>query len=131
MPKRGPNTPAGRAALRHNAVKHGLLAHRAFVPNLEDRSEWEAHRRGTMDSLDPQGHLETVLAERIASILWRLYRLQRYESHMVDVHIRAIPDDLAISLQYSKALGHPEPSEDELHTRYHDRISRRTIGTAA
>ena len=82
-----------------------------------------------MDSLDPLGHLETVLAERIASILWRLYRLQRYESEMVDVHIRTIPDDLAISLQYSKALGHPEPSEDELDTRYHDHISRRLIGS--
>ena len=82
-----------------------------------------------MDSLDPQGHLETVLAERIASILWRLYRLQRYESEMVDVHIRTIPDDMAISLQYSKALGQPEPSEDELNTQYHDHISRRLIGS--
>jgi hypothetical protein len=82
-----------------------------------------------MDSLQPDGHLETVLAERIASILWRLYRLQRYESEMVEVYIRGIPDDMAMSLQYSKALGAPDPSEDELNTRYHDHISRRLVGS--
>ena len=82
-----------------------------------------------MDSLDPQGHLETVLAERVASLLWRLYRLQRYESEMVDVYIREIPDDMAIGLRYSKALGDPEPDADQLSTMHHDHISRRLVGS--
>ena len=82
-----------------------------------------------MDSLQPHGHLETVLAERIASLLWRLYRLQRYESEMVDVYIRGIPDDMASGLRYSKALGFPEPDDDDLSTMHHDHISRRLVGS--
>ena len=82
-----------------------------------------------MDSLQPHGHLETVLAERIASLLWRLYRLQRYESAMVDVYLRGIPRDLAVSLAYSKSLGKPEPGDDELDRMHRDHVSRRLVGS--
>lgn len=36
----GPITPEGKAAVRHNALKHGLLAQDVLVPN-EDEAAFE------------------------------------------------------------------------------------------
>src|SRR3990172_3703764 len=57
MPRRGPTTPAGKAAASRNAWKHGILA-----------------------SLEPEGHLEHMLAERIAACLWKLRRLEFHQT---------------------------------------------------
>jgi len=67
MPRRGPATPAGKAAASRNAWKHGILASAMIIPKFEDPRDWEAHRDGIFDSLEPEGHLEHMLAERIAA----------------------------------------------------------------
>ena len=68
----GPKTEEGKAMVRLNALRHGVTAEMAVVPFVENPEDWEAHREGTLESLSPVGHLETVLAERIAMLLWRL-----------------------------------------------------------
>ena len=80
----GPRTEEGKAVVSRNAIRHGLTAQSAVVvPFLESEEDWEAHRLGTLESLRPEGHLETVLAERVALQLWRLGRVTRYErEHM-------------------------------------------------
>ncbi|MEE8370456.1 MAG: hypothetical protein V3S00_06780, partial [Dehalococcoidia bacterium] len=68
-----------------------------------------AFRRGIVDSLHPDGYLENVLAERIATLIWRLRRAVRYETEMIDVHLQAIPDDMAVAARYAeRALGKPQ-----------------------
>jgi hypothetical protein len=75
----GPVTPAGKAVVAANAVKHGLLSWRPVLPHVEREDDWVAHLDRTLASLAPAGHLEAVLAERVALLLWRLDRVARYE----------------------------------------------------
>lgn len=84
-PKGGPITPAGKAVSSRNATKHGLRATTPVIPGLESAEEWEAHRTGILDSLQPVGRLEFVFAERIALLLWRMQRVTRFESEMLAV----------------------------------------------
>ena len=109
MSKRGPNTEAGKAAAMLNATKHGIRSAAPVVRGLEREADWQAFRRGIIDSLQPDGHLETVFADRIAALLWRLHRAVRYETEMIEVYLQAIPDDMAVSAGYAeRALGIPQ-----------------------
>lgn len=79
----GAKTPEGKAIVRLNAVTHGVTAEAAVIPFVENPEDWEAHRQGIIESLSPVGHLETVLAERIAMLIWRLGRANRCERELV------------------------------------------------
>ena len=86
MAKRGPRTDAGRAAVRLNALRHGISADSPVIAGLEHEADWQAHLQGTLDSLTPAGHLEQELAQRIALLLWRLRRVARYERQAIEVN---------------------------------------------
>jgi hypothetical protein len=75
----GPRTPAGKKAVRHNALKHGLLA-QAVVLRDEDEAEFEQFASSLFDELEPEGELESLLVDRIAACAWRLRRLLRIET---------------------------------------------------
>ena len=75
----GPTSAAGKARASANAVRHGLLSWRPVLPHAERPEDWDAHLARTVASLSPDGHLEAVLAERVALLLWRLDRVARYE----------------------------------------------------
>jgi hypothetical protein len=75
----GPRTPAGKAAVARNPVRHGVFAHLPVVPG-ENPYDWDRHRAGVVASLAPVGLLERTLAERVALLLWRLARLARFEA---------------------------------------------------
>ena len=66
MGQRGPKTASGRAAVRHNAVKHGLRSDDPVVTAHESPADWRRHRGATLESLGVQGHLETELAGPVA-----------------------------------------------------------------
>jgi hypothetical protein len=75
----GPRTAAGIAHSSRNAVRHGIFATVPVVMG-EEETEWDDFRTGFVDSLGAEGTVELTLAERTASLLWRLRRLVRYES---------------------------------------------------
>ncbi len=75
----GPTTDEGKAIVAANALQHGLLSWKPVVAGFENEQEWDAHRQQTLLDLRPESHLETVLAERIALLLWRLTRVTRFE----------------------------------------------------
>jgi hypothetical protein len=77
----GPKTPEGKAAVRLNAVKHGLLSRETLLPGEDEEAlrELDEHVR---DELQPVGELENLLADRIISAYWRLSRLGRVEAGM-------------------------------------------------
>jgi hypothetical protein len=88
----GPRSEAGKAAVATNAVRHGLLSWRPVLPGMEREEDWQEHLRRTLDSLAPSGHLEEVLAERIALQLWRLDRVARYERETLSIGLEKIGD---------------------------------------
>ena len=64
MNKGGPATENGKEIVRWNATQHGIRSPAPVVPGIEKAEDWEAHGEGVLESLKPEGHLETVLAER-------------------------------------------------------------------
>ena len=89
----GPRTDRGKAAVRLNAVSHGVMSLRPVVPGLESAEEWDAHRRGIFESFAPQSHLEHTYAFRIAFNLWRLNRVGRYETEEIALAQETAEDD--------------------------------------
>ena len=85
----GPKTEAGKANVARNPVSHGITSPNPVIPGMETEQEWQAHLDGIRQSLDPQGHLESELAERIALCLWQLKRVTR---HTVAITADSIAD---------------------------------------
>ena len=81
----GPRTAEGRAIVSGNAIRHGLLSWKPVIPGLENPEDWQSHLDRTLDSLAPVGYMETLLAERVALLLWRLGRVARYEREAVAI----------------------------------------------
>jgi hypothetical protein len=79
-PAPGPITPEGKAHSRLNATKHGALSE--VVP-LHERTDYAEHLQAVRDDYNPVGYIEERLTDRIASSLWRLRRMERYESAIV------------------------------------------------
>ncbi len=75
----GPKTPEGKAAVRHNATKHGLLSKDIILPG-EDEAALRELGELLRDELQPVGELESLLVDRIIAAHWRLRRLGRVES---------------------------------------------------
>ena len=73
----------GRRWRQQNAVKHGLLA-RDDVIKTEDQGDFDRMREKVLGELDPAGPVETPLAERIVSLMWRLKRAQRLQNEVFD-----------------------------------------------
>ncbi len=88
---RGPRTPAGKALVRFNALKHGLLAKSVILP-IRSRSEKQRHFDALLaqliDELKPVGILEDMLVEKIAVSYWRLRRALRAEAGEITDNIR-------------------------------------------
>ena len=74
----GPKTPEGKAAVRHNALRHGLLSRDVLVPGEDEAALKELGER-LRDELQPVGELENLLVDRIIAAHWRLRRLGRVE----------------------------------------------------
>ena len=104
MSTTGPKSQSGKAVSSRNASKHGILSDAPVVLGLEDPCEWERHRVGTIESLNAEGHIEIVIAERIANLFWRLKRLERYETEMIIAGLKKVPDRMEFIVQASKAL---------------------------
>ena len=75
----GPKTPDGKAAVRLNALRHGLLSEEILLPG-EDEEALRELAEGLRAELQPVGELEGLLVDRITSLLWRLRRLGRVEA---------------------------------------------------
>src|SRR5919107_5171854 len=93
-PTGGPNTQAGKEIARWNATRHGIRSPAPVVPGLEKAEDWEAHRDGMPQSLSPEGHLELVLAERVALLSWRLHRVTRFERETIALSQEKVEADL-------------------------------------
>lgn len=78
----GPKTAAGKAVVKFNAIKHGLLSKTLILPDehMDEATSFEGQLRA---SLRPEGPVEELLAERIILSAWRLRRLARIETEVL------------------------------------------------
>jgi hypothetical protein len=75
----GPITPEGRAAVRLNALKHGLTAAEIILPTTEDKLEFEQFQAAFEEECQPVGPIEQVLVEDIVANRWRMNRVRKME----------------------------------------------------
>jgi hypothetical protein len=104
----GPRTEEGKEVVRWNATRHGIRSPAPVVPGVEKKADWEEHRNGILESLQPEGHLELVLAERVALLSWRLHRVIRYETESIALLQEKAEDDLAKERRFESGPDHPE-----------------------
>ena len=75
----GPRTPGGKAAVRLNALRHGLLSKEVLLPGEDGEALGELGDR-LWAELQPVGELENLLVGRVVAAVWRLRRLGRVEA---------------------------------------------------
>ncbi len=86
----GPRTDEGKAVVSQNAIKHGLFAAEAVITG-EDPAEYQAYHDQFLAELAPVGMVESMMAERIISLAWRLRRAERMQNQSIEDMI-ALPD---------------------------------------
>ena len=77
----GPRSLAGKERSSQNAIKHGLTAHR-IIPG-EDAQEHLNFRAQLMNAYKPKFRNEVEFVERIAGLLWRMKRIEAFESALL------------------------------------------------
>jgi hypothetical protein len=80
---RGPRTPAGKARVARNALKHGLSARRAVLLDDEDAALYAAFERAALKELAPVGEFQADLVKRMVSAAWRARRADRLEAGLL------------------------------------------------
>lgn len=75
----GPRTPEGKARSSLNAVRHGLLARDAVLPE-EDRAAYLELLAALEEEYQPDRPSQTFLVQQLASAQWRLQRFIRLET---------------------------------------------------
>jgi hypothetical protein len=97
----GPRSPEGKAIVSKNAVKHGLFASENVIKG-ENQADFDLFREEMLRKLAPVGPVESMLAERVVSLSWRLQRAGRIQNQAIDVMIeRDGPSPLTKQLRAS------------------------------
>ena len=109
----GPKTAEGKDAVSQNALKHGLFAHEAVIQG-EIQADFELHREALLAEWRPVGPTESMLAERIVSLSWRVLRAERMQNQATDCMIlRQVADGKDSKLKQSycqaKAISPDDP----------------------
>ena len=79
----GPFTPKGKAIASQNSFKHGLFARQALI-NSENKADFDLYREQFLSELAPESPMESMLAERIVVLSWRLKRIGLIQAQTID-----------------------------------------------
>jgi hypothetical protein len=85
----GPKTSEGKAAVRLNALRHGLLTRDVVLPE-EDADAFEDLWNRVRANLSPVGPIEEFLVDRVINAMWRLRRLERAETALLHSRIHEL-----------------------------------------
>jgi len=83
---RGPKTPQGLATSSMNAFSHGLTA-KTLVLQSENPEEFTKMLNSYIDYLQPTNQIEVDLLADIVAARWRLRRIWRFETAMLDIEM--------------------------------------------
>jgi hypothetical protein len=79
----GPRTRAGKAVASKNSVKYGLLANQTVISS-ENHSDFCKERYRILSDLAPESPMESMLAERVVILSWRLKRIDCIQNQTID-----------------------------------------------
>ncbi len=79
----GPATAGGKQTSRANAVRHGLTASTLLLDD-EDGAVFDGFHQAVWEELRPDGVMESELAERLISLLWRSRRIAGFEAAILE-----------------------------------------------
>ena len=109
----GPRTPEGKAAVRYNALTHGILA-KAVIPDaLEPYESHEAFDQlltTLSNAFSPSNSVEELLVQQVAIIYWRLARLYRAEAGAIARRQDECAHDLARAARWAERFPSSIPS---------------------
>jgi len=105
---RGPLSPAGKDVVSRNALTHGLSAKKHLRTACDDPDELDRFCQRLWLDLDPVGQVEIILAERILAAAWRLRRLVRIESELLDRGLQKSKELLSLQKKWKPQT--PAPS---------------------
>ncbi|WP_348239605.1 hypothetical protein [Trichocoleus sp. Lan] len=91
----GPTTTRGKSIVRHNGVKHGLLATKPPVLCTEDRQWFDEMTTSLINKYQPTDPIQYLLVETISVGWLRLRRLWGIEAAIGDVEILKIRQRLS------------------------------------
>lgn len=94
--KGGVKTPEGKAVVKYNALKHGLLAKEIVITvgeGAENPEEFQSLLNNLMEELQPIGSIEEMLVEKVASAYWRMRRAYTYEVGLIRSELDTVMDD--------------------------------------
>lgn len=83
------NKTNGYAAVRLNAVRHGILSRETVLPH-ESRQDFEFLLNELQNEYAPNGQTEKALVEELASILWRKRRVLAAEGAQINSGIACV-----------------------------------------
>ena len=123
----GPRSPEGRAAVGLNALRHGLTAQTAVLPN-ESPEEFQELLDAFLAEYQPAGPTETLLVEQMAMASWRLRRMRALETGLFGLRMSQLPrDENAATLDpASRAFAYDASGSRAIESlsRYETRIER-------
>jgi len=129
----GPKTPEGKAAVRLNALKHGLTAEDAVIFD-EHKEAFNELFNTFLDRLLPADPLETALVHQIVMAQWRLVRCRGLETGFFELRLidfESDPEPEYTGLNNHQKLARifhrdacPTPSVLDTLARYEARIER-------
>lgn len=79
----GVKTEEGKAVVKYNALKHGLLSQEVIIQG-EDKNRLCELADGLRETLEPKGEVESILVDRIISNTWRLKRCLKIEKNLME-----------------------------------------------
>ena len=88
----GPRTRQGKQKSSRNATKHGLFS-KVIVLDSESKAEYEELLAGLRETLQPEGALEELLVEKLATTVWRHRRLLLAESAEIRKNTEFVESD--------------------------------------
>ncbi|MDD5064898.1 MAG: hypothetical protein PHQ35_09120 [Phycisphaerae bacterium] len=115
----GPRSIEGKTAVSQNAVKHGLRAESDVITS-ESEADFDLYRQQLLDELNPISPMESILAERIVTLSWRLKRAGRFQNQAIDcLHSDQTNDPLKKLTQslIFKTLNQPQPTPSDSDNR--------------
>ncbi|MBU6389578.1 hypothetical protein KGQ71_03610 [Patescibacteria group bacterium] len=119
----GVKTPEGKATASMNALKHGLLSSHIVLQN-EKQGIFDELLARVEKALKPVGHVEGVLAERIAINIWRMQRFYRAEQAQMDFYREQLANLDFLGSKANSVMGIMTHSETDKLLRYEAAIER-------